>query len=89
MDNYVESSNAAFENLLKIVNSDDFMRGLTGSFENIEVTTDIDMAVYWSTDQDAQDDQTGILYWTELLEYNTSIYHTTEVKNSLPDQGFL
>ena len=69
------------------INSDIFMNGLIKSVENAEIILDIDKAVYYSTDQDAQDHDFGIRYWTEILELNTSILDSTEVTIALPDQG--
>ena len=84
---YIDSAKASFENLLRTINSDIFMNGLVKLVENSEIISDIDKAVYYSTDQDAQDHDFGIRYWTEILEYNTNILDSTEVKMALPDQG--
>ena len=84
---YIDSAKASFENLLRTINSDIFMNGLIKSVENAEIILDIDKAVYYSTDQDAQDHDFGIRYWTGILEYNTNILDSTEVKMTLSDQG--
>ena len=84
---YIDSAKASFENLLRTINSDIFMNGLVKSVENSEIISDIDKAVYYSTDQDAQDYDFGIRYWTEILEFNTNILDSTEVTIALPDQG--
>ena len=84
---YIDSAKASFENLLRTINSDIFMNGLIKSVENAEIILDIDKAVYYSTDQDAQDHDFGIRYWTEILEFNTNILDSTEVTIALPDQG--
>ena len=84
---YIDSAKASFENILRTINSDMFMNGLIKSVENAEIILDIDKAVYYSTDQDAQDHDFGIRYWTGILEYNTNILDSTEVKMTLSDQG--
>lgn len=86
---YITSANAAYDKLVGIINSDAFMSGLTFHPSESEIISDIDKVVYYSTEQDAQDDGVGIFCWTEILEGNTNIYNFTEIKSELSDSGVL
>ena len=87
LNQYMDAANVSFEKLLNTINSNVFMNGLIDSVKGAEIVSDIEEAVYYSTDQDVADKGLGIKYWTEILEYNTDILEASRVTIELPDQG--
>ena len=87
LNQYMDAANVSFEKLLNTINSNVFMNGLIDSVKGAEIVSDIEEAVYYSTDQDVADKGLGIKYWTEILEYNTDILETSRVAIDLPNQG--
>ena len=68
LNQYMDAANVSFEKLLNTINSNVFMNGLIDSVKGAEIVSDIEEAVYYSTDQDVADKGLGIKYWTEILE---------------------
>ena len=79
--------NLAINKIKPIIISKEFLFGNHEENRDEEYIQDKEKAVYYATSQDAQDDEPGIKYWTNILEYNNNLLNSTDIKINLPDGG--